>query len=460
MLAPPTKEIAEALDATFVLWGDFSRHVDQIIFAGKAAADGNSEELQSAETLHAIQEIRKNNVPLLKQMNAAVGAWATYVDGDTSGTILSVQRAVSIQVTTLVAVILLMAGVFTLGFLRIQSALKHLNEDLKQVASGDLRGLTPLAGNDEFSQISSSLSESIDHVHDTLAQVTPVIEQLSLTSDSMKTESGTIHENAISAESSTQAMNGIFDQLHSHITELEQFSSNTSEMAKNVAQSVEQLRSQIVDVANQCAEETRIVDGASDNVESARTISNDLDELTSQTEKIVELISDISNQTNLLALNASIEAASAGEAGKGFAVVASEVKDLAHESSKASSRINEQLGLIRTSAGQSSSSISQVGDSMTQVKTLARNIDEVAHEQSEATEEISQQVIEVHTETESVRRMLSDLGARSSEFFKEIDQVSSSINKSRAVAQSTREKADEIQSVVEDLKRNFASLKL
>ena len=250
MLAPPTKEIAEALDATFVLWGDFSRHVDQIIFAGKAAADGNSEELQSAETLHAIQEIRKNNVPLLKQMNAAVGAWATYVDGDTSGTILSVQRAVSIQVTTLVAVILLMAGVFTLVFLRIQSALKHLNEDLKQVASGDLRGLTPLAGNDEFSQISSSLSESIDHVHDTLAQVTPVIEQLSLTSDSMKTESGTIHENAISAESSTQAMNGIFDQLHSHITELEQFSSNTSEMAKNVAQSVEQLRSQIVDVAN------------------------------------------------------------------------------------------------------------------------------------------------------------------------------------------------------------------
>ncbi|MFD2206312.1 methyl-accepting chemotaxis protein [Kiloniella antarctica] len=75
---------------------------------------------------------------------------------------------------------------------------------------------------------------------------------------------------------------------------------------------------------------------------------------------VAQQIDAIARQTNLLALNATIEAARAGDAGKGFAVVAGEVKQLAGQTSQATTEIGgivqslsshvEQLKVISTKA--------------------------------------------------------------------------------------------------------------
>ena len=90
-----------------------------------------------------------------------------------------------------------------------------------------------------------------------------------------------------------------------------------------------------------------------ENVQGLLTVSTEI-------EKFVGVIRDISDQTNLLALNAAIEAARAGETGRGFAVVADEVRNLARKASEASDEIGNLVGEISRQTQVASDDIGQV----------------------------------------------------------------------------------------------------
>jgi len=90
-----------------------------------------------------------------------------------------------------------------------------------------------------------------------------------------------------------------------------------------------------------------------ENGEKLKIFMSYLFETSTNAEKIIKIINDITDSINLLALNASIEAARAGEHGKGFTVVAREVKNLADKVKTSALDISNILGKLKSEVNKS-----------------------------------------------------------------------------------------------------------
>ncbi len=121
------------------------------------------------------------------------------------------------------------------------------------------------------------------------------------------------------------------------------------------------------------------------NHDSIMGLSEILDELRAQSERINEAmtsingsvsgfadtthdISDIARQINILSINASIEAARAGEAGKGFAVVAMEVGKLATHSQEAVTEAEKSNSLVFDDIRMVNEVVKEINDKMSEIK--------------------------------------------------------------------------------------------
>ena len=153
-----------------------------------------------------------------------------------------------------------------------------------------------------------------------------------------------------------------FSRKNRLMSELHQL--NTGNLLKNLSGN----QSDLVAVGNEMDHVLTLAErneaGAAKSQETVKEIAATLSEITakmaataetaraleassSQIDKTVQLISDITEQTNLLALNAAIEAARAGELGRGFAVVADEVRKLAERTRKATEEIAQVMSGLR-----------------------------------------------------------------------------------------------------------------
>lgn len=119
--------------------------------------------------------------------------------------------------------------------------------------------------------------------------------------------------------------------------------------ARNVAQHVGNELGQSQQSAN---EAIIAIQELIDDVSGFDTNMDELNDAMESVRSVTGLIETIARQTNLLALNATIEAARAGEAGKGFAVVASEVKQLAQNTTAATTEIETTITRVRSGLDQ------------------------------------------------------------------------------------------------------------
>ena len=141
-----------------------------------------------------------------------------------------------------------------------------------------------------------------------------------------------------------------------------------------------------------------------------------MEELSSQTSAITDIISNVADQTNLLALNAAMEAARAGEHGRGFAVVAAEVRKLAERSDTSAREI---AGLIASVQERIAAAVQSMAEGASEVETG----NHLAQEAGQALQSIPLAMEGAASETEKINRAAHRLHTDAQQVLKAFDSV-------------------------------------
>jgi methyl-accepting chemotaxis protein len=221
-------------------------------------------------------------------------------------------------------------------------------------------------------------------------------------------------------------------------------SSRTEQTAGNLQQtasSMEQLTGTVRQSAESASQANQLATSAAQVAqrggEAVSQVVRTMDEINTSSKKIADIIGVIDGiafQTNILALNAAVEAARAGEQGRGFAVVASEVRSLAQRSADAAKEIKGLIGQSVDKVEVGTRLVTDAGTTMNEIVVSVQRVTDMIAEISAAAREQSQGIGEVNTSVNQLDQMTQ--------------QNAALVEESAAAAESLKEQALRLSSVV------------
>ncbi|MEO5367591.1 MAG: methyl-accepting chemotaxis protein [Magnetococcus sp. WYHC-3] len=238
----------------------------------------------------------------------------------------------------------------------------------------------------------------------------------------------------ISTESELMTMS--LDGIHSAMSRVEGAVELVTGLVGEMNRGMEEVRSHCRTAIAQSGSAGRVARRTTEAMERFSHASRDI-------RHTVEEITDIAEQTNMLALNAAIEAAGAGNAGKGFSVVATEVKELARQTSAATTSIDDRVSALTQTSTEAAAAVNEIVAVIEAIQGGIDAIDNSTASQSTAIQGITQSIGQVSHAAHEASALTQDLVNSAGEVFRAASEAANHTKAvavvASAVAESTRD---------------------
>ena len=342
---------------------------------------------------------------------------------------------------------------------------------------GDLSSRINLSMNDDFGAMTSDINGFIANLW---SLVQSIRNETNIVAESAESLVGSIQEAFIALDAMTKTIHTIDDEEKNQnslietantgirdVTEnakyveeqvtvqsaaTQQSSASVNEMAANIASVAEMTKK-----ADTLSSTLTAASGEGSNaINSAVKSIQEIQDVSSEVQKIVLTIQTIASRTNLLSMNAAIEAAHAGEAGRGFAIVADEVRSLAVSSAKSAGEIKALIQSMVGKINYGAQSISDAGKSFGEISngigetsTLIQTITAAMEEQRTG----AQETIKATNSIVDAIRTIQALSQKQRESTENMEKaVTNIVESSRQISDALRENTEKITALDSSIK--------